>query len=151
MPGSGSTGRGAIRRLACLAAAGGVCGPGAMPFAVGMEGPAVATARIVVLDIRAAGYEPDWTFRLDHEGRLNFSAGRMHSLALIGAPAAGGVGTPGGVVYGTQTDADQLVAEVATGSCTDGRSGERLTHRVTIRYRGAEYRGCGTLVEVLLR
>lgn len=144
----GSTARSAIRRLACIAGAGGVCALGATPSAVGMEGPAVA-ARIVVLDIRAAGYEPDWTFRLDHEGRLNFSAGRMHSLVLTGAPAPGGVGSPGGVVYGTQTAADQLVAEVATGSCTDGRSGERLTHRVTIRYRGAEYRGCGTLVEVL--
>jgi len=113
-----------------------------------METAAASAPVPVVIDIRAAGYEPDWTFRLDHEGRLSFSAGQVHSLRLTGAPAAGAVGKPGGLVYGAQSETDQFVAEVATASCTDGRSGERLTHRVTIRFKGAEYRGCGTLVEV---
>jgi uncharacterized membrane protein len=113
-----------------------------------MEAASAMGPTQVVLEIRAAGHEPEWTFRLDPEGRVSFSAERMHSLVLMSAPAAGGAGNPGGLVYGTQNEADQLIAEVASGICTDGKSGERLTHRVTIRYRGAEYRGCGTLVEV---
>ncbi len=105
----------------------------------------------MAVDIRAAGYGPDWTFRLDHEGRLSFSSERVRALVLMAAPAAGGIGGPGGLVYGAQSEAHQLVAEIATASCTDGKSGEPLTHRVTIRYRGEEYRGCGTLTEVPLR
>jgi uncharacterized membrane protein len=118
------------------------------PFATGAQPVDGAERAQVVIDIRAGGYQPDWTFRLDGEGHLSFSAERMHSVVLRTIPAPGGIDHPGGLVYGAQTDTDRLVAEVASASCTDGKSGERLTHRVTIRYRGSEYRGCGTLVEV---
>ena len=138
--------RQAIARPACAAA--GVLALLLPPSALATESEDHPKRAQVVLDIRAAGYKPDWTFRLDGEGRLSFSAERMHSVVLRTAPAPGGIDHPGGLVYGTQSDADRLVAEVASASCTDGRSGERLTHRVTIRYRGTEYRGCGTLVEV---
>jgi uncharacterized membrane protein len=128
-----------------------MCAITAAHFACAMEADGGTMPAQVAIDIRAAGYEPDWTFRLDAQGRLSFSAERMQSVVLMSAPAAGGTATPGGLVYGTQSDADQLIAEVATASCTDAKSGERLAHRVTIRYRGTEYRGCGTIVEVPLR
>jgi uncharacterized membrane protein len=123
----------------------------AIPFAIGMEAADAAQRVRMVIDISAAGYGPDWTFRLDHEGRLTFSSERARALVLMAAPAAGGIGGAGGLVYGAQSEAHQLVAEIAAASCTDGKSGEHLTHRVTIRFQGEEYRGCGTLIEVPLR
>jgi uncharacterized membrane protein len=150
MSDSESTGRCATGRLAFVVAAG-LFALTMSSFLYAMEEAGAAGRAQVVIEIRAAGHEPDWTFRLDPEGRMTFAAERVNLLVLMSAPAAGGTGNPGGLVYGTQSDADQLIAEVASGSCTDDKSGERFTHRVTIRYRGSEYRGCGTLLEVPLR
>jgi uncharacterized membrane protein len=141
----------ATARPACTAATVGMFALLAAALAFGTEADLDSKRGHLVMDIRAAGYQPDWTFRLDGEGRLSFSVDRMQSVVLRTAPAPGGVDHPGGLVLGTQSDAGGLVAEVASASCTDGKSGERLTHRVTIRYRGTEYRGCGTLIEVPLR
>ncbi|MGZ8155845.1 MAG: hypothetical protein ACXWUK_11135 [Burkholderiales bacterium] len=101
--------------------------------------------------VRAAGYQPDWTFAVDPQGRLSFAEDRGSSLVLTAAPVVGEPARPGGMIYGARTGAQEIVAEIAAVGCTDARSGKRLTHHVTIHFQGREYRGCGEAVGVPAR
>jgi len=103
------------------------------------------------VDIRAAGHTPDWTFALDREGRMSFEAERAQPVIVLTAPVSGPPAVSGGMIYGARTEAQELVAEVATTGCTDAKSGERLTHYVTIRLNGQEYHGCGKATGVPVR
>jgi uncharacterized membrane protein len=103
------------------------------------------------VDIRAAGYTPDWTFALDREGRMSFESERAQPVVVLTTPVSGSPALSGGMIYGARTEAEELVAEVATTGCTDARSGERLTHYVTIRLNGQEYHGCGKATGVPAR
>jgi putative lipoprotein len=98
------------------------------------------------LEFRAFGFEPRWLFDLDSRGGIRFTVENGAPFIL---PARGPILDSGrsGIVYGTRTETNEMLAEIVESSCLDATSGKRLTHTVTIRLNGREYRGCGAALK----
>jgi uncharacterized membrane protein len=94
------------------------------------------------IDFRAAGYEPPWFFELERPGGIRFSTEGRTTVVLPARDFTVSAAQRG-VIYGTRSDAHELVAEIVEMSCSDSISGERLSHTVTIRLDSIEYHGCG--------
>lgn len=103
------------------------------------------------VDVRAVGHTPDWTFELDRAGKMSFATDRADPVVLTTAPLPTDPPGAGGVIYGVRNEAQELIAEIASAGCTDAKSGQLLTHYVTIRLNGQEYRGCGTASGIPIR
>lgn len=106
--------------------------------------PQLAAERASI-DFRAAGYDPAWLFELEGRGGIRFVAdGRTTVVPAVREFAVSPA--QGGIIYGTRTGSQELLAEIVQLSCADAVSGERLSHTVTIRLDGREYHGCGRRV-----
>ena len=95
------------------------------------------------VDFRAVGYGPPWLFEVDGRGNVRFMVEGAGPIVHSSATDLGLSTRSSGVIYGALTETQQLLAEILEIPCLDALSGEHLTHTVTIRLNGREYRGCG--------
>ena len=97
----------------------------------------------IATEFRAVGYDPLWLLEVDGRGVVRFSVDGENADVQLSAKGLILGTRSSGVVYGSRTDAHELLAEIAEVTCLDAVSGSHLTHTVTIRLDAREYRGCG--------
>lgn len=95
------------------------------------------------VEFRAVGYDPRWVFEEDRQAGIRFSVDGGKATIILPTPGLGLGNGSTGAVYGASSESHDLLAEIQEINCQDAISGERLSHTVTIRLDGREYRGCG--------
>ncbi len=93
------------------------------------------------IDFRAIGQEPGWLAEIDDGKTIHVLADYGEKKVTTRAPAPRD--SAGVRIYDVRTEGNRLTIRIRTAACADVMSGEQMTHTVTVKLHGTEYRGCG--------
>jgi uncharacterized membrane protein len=97
-------------------------------------------ARLLGVDYRATGHDPEWALDIVNESSMRF-------MIAGSGPVHRSVPQPTGdakrMVYRTDTATVDLEVIVEEKPCRDRSGGDLLPHTVTVTYREISYVGCG--------
>jgi heat shock protein HslJ/uncharacterized membrane protein len=103
-------------------------------------------ARLMGSDFRAIGQEPGWTLDLAETRGIRFVTADGTTRAFTPMPTPAGDAAGGGLTYTARSEAHALTVTIRETPCRDTMSGEAMSHAVTVRLGGREYRGCGVVL-----
>lgn len=103
-------------------------------------------ARLMGSDFRAIGQEPGWTLDLAETRGIRFVTADGTIRAFTPMPTPVGDTAGGGLTYTAKSEAHALTVTIRETPCRDTMSGEAMSHAVTVRLSGREFRGCGVVL-----
>lgn len=103
-------------------------------------------ARLMGSDFRAIGQEPGWTLDLAESRGIRFvtADGTIRTFTPMPTPVGDTAG--GGLTYTAKSEAHAFTVTIRETPCRDTMSGEAMSHAVTVRLSGREFRGCGVVL-----